>query len=244
MTNAAELLQWHYLIFLLPMGVAALLLLLSSLRLGHHGGHGGHHAHTPVHGGTHAAHGGQAARPAPAAARTGTAGSANSRNGTNATERPNVTVTNHLVLNLTGANRAPLILIAEAFLLIWGGCGLLAHQIMAHGAEPSSRQLWMLVSIALVGGLVGARVAASLIGRFMPQEETLIVSRNELIGLTGTVVYPVSQTAGRLHIYDTFGTLHDEMCRLAPGQSEIAKGRSAMVLDMDTQGHLLVEEMH
>jgi hypothetical protein len=44
-------------------------------------------------------------------------------------------------------------------------------------------------------------------------------------------------------VYDSFGTLHDEMCRIAPGQLTIEKGRQAIVLDMDTQGRLLVEEM-
>jgi membrane protein implicated in regulation of membrane protease activity len=152
-------------------------------------------------------------------------------------------VTNHLVLNLTGANKAPMAMILEAFLLIWGAVGLSAHQLLAQTAQPSPRQILLLVGIALVGGAVGARVAASLIGRFMPQDETLIVSRNELIGLTGTIVFAAGQTSGRIHIYDGFGTLHDEMCRVAPGHLTIEKGRQAMVLDMDTQGRLLVEEL-
>lgn len=45
--GAASLLQWQTLIFLLPFSISALLLLLASLRLGHHAG--GHatlgHAH-------------------------------------------------------------------------------------------------------------------------------------------------------------------------------------------------------
>jgi membrane protein implicated in regulation of membrane protease activity len=250
MLNATMLLQWHYLIFLLPMGIAALLLLLSSLRLGHHGGHGGHHVHGPAlrgHTPTHAApHAGTGGHSAHAHASTGHAADPKSA-GSSARQgkdtRPNVTVTNHLVLNLTGANRAPLAMILEAFLLIWGVVGLWAHQLMAHAEQPSPRQILLLVSIALVGGVVGARVAASVIGRFMPQDETLIVSRNELIGLTGTIVFAASQTSGRIHVYDTFGTLHDEMCRVAPGHLTIEKGRTAMVLDMDTKGNLLVEEL-
>src|SRR5438105_14417347 len=53
------LLQWHYLIFLLPGAVSALLLVLSSLRFGHRGGHIGGHGHVGLHGhaGMHGAHG-------------------------------------------------------------------------------------------------------------------------------------------------------------------------------------------
>ena len=43
--NTAILLQWHYLIFLLPFGAAALLMLLSGLSIGHHGVGHGVHAH-------------------------------------------------------------------------------------------------------------------------------------------------------------------------------------------------------
>ncbi len=248
MLNATTLLQLHYLIFLLPMGVAALLLLLSSLRIGHHGGHGGH----PAHGATPHAHS-ASSHAAPGGATNGhgthASGHAAGQKGAGSSgqktkdSRPNVTVTNHLVLNLTGANKAPMAMILEAFLLIWGAVGLSAHQLLAQTAQPSPRQILLLVGIALVGGAVGARVAASLIGRFMPQDETLIVSRNELIGLTGTIVFAAGQTSGRIHIYDGFGTLHDEMCRVAPGHLTIEKGRQAMVLDMDTQGRLLVEEL-
>ena len=253
MTNATMLLQWHYLIFLLPMGAAALLLLLSALRIGHHSGHGGHGMHHAVgaptggHAPAHAAPSAAAHGPAtPHAASTGhPAGSrGTARTGEKANSvRPNVTVSNHLVLNLTGANRAPLAMILEAFLLIWGVCGLWAHQLMAHAEQPSPRQVCLLIAVALIGGAVGARAAASLIGRFMPQDETLIVSRTELVGLTGTIVFAAGQTSGRIHVYDAFGTLHDETCRVAPGRLTIDKGRQAMVLDMDTKGRLLVEEM-
>jgi len=236
------------------MGVAALLLLLSTLRLGHHGGHGGHGGHHP-HGPALRTH-----APGPAAPHASAHGHApHTAHGTNGhsaasksagsagqksnDSRPNIHVTNHLILNLTGANRAPLAMILEAFLLIWGACGLWAHQLMAHAEQPSLRQIAMLCGIALVGGVVGARVAAGFIGRFMPQDETLIVSRNELIGLVGTVVFAASQTSGRIHVYDSFGTLHDETCRVAPGHLTIEKGRKAMVLDMDTDGRLVIEEM-
>lgn len=259
MTHATMLLQWHYLIFVLPMGVAALLLLLSSLRLGHHGGHGGHgahHAHGPVahgHAPGHAApHAGAQARGTHSHAVARHAGGAKGvqRSGQKTGDaqksndnRPNITVTNHFVMNLTGANRAPMAMILEAFLLIWGASGLLVHQMMMQAESPSPRQIALLLGIALGVGLVGARVAAYVIGRVMPQDETLIVSRNELIGLTGTIVFPAGPDSGRIHVYDGFGTLHDETCRVTPGHTPIEKGRKAMVLDMDAKGRLLVEEL-
>src|SRR5262249_4665620 len=116
--------------------------------------------------------------------------------------RPNIHVTTHFVLNLTGANRAPLVMILEAFMILWGIVGLWADRLILPAEQPTPAQTLTVLGIALVGGAIGARVAAAVLARVLPQEETLIVSRNALFGLTGKVAYPVSQTSGRIHIYD------------------------------------------
>src|SRR6202022_3433222 len=143
------ILQWQYLIFVLPSGIAALLLLLSSLHLGHHTGHGLRmHGHAPAHGGHmptagHAAHApaahGHGAAHAPQSGHGHTAGhtarsagvrhhdQATKRGTRRETERPNVSVTTNFVLQLTGADRAPLIMILEVFCLVWGVSGYLAN---------------------------------------------------------------------------------------------------------------------
>ncbi len=157
--------------------------------------------------------------------------------------RPNIHVTTHFVLNLTGANRAPLVMILEAFMILWGIVGLWANRLVLSTDQPSSAQILTVLGIALVGGAIGARVTAAILARVLPQEETLIVSRNALFGLTGKIAYPVSRTSGRIHVYDQHGTLHDEMCRIAPNHLPIEKGHRAMVMDMDSKGLLIVEEI-
>ncbi|HLK55483.1 MAG TPA: hypothetical protein VKU00_02910 [Chthonomonadaceae bacterium] len=269
--HVETLLQWHYLIFLLPLAVGALLLLLSSLRMGHHGGHhgvhGGHgpahapaaphvpHGHAVVHAPAHAPatpHGHAPAHSAPTPAhhapahtpvKHAPATDAKAQAAKTTDSRPNVSVTTHFVLNLTGANRAPLVMILEAFLVLWGIVGLWADRLMLHSDQPTTRETLAVLGVALVGGAIGARIAAAILARVLPQEETLVVSRNALFGLTGKITYPVSQTSGRIHVYDQHGTLHDEMCRISPEHLPIEKGRRAMVLDMDAKGLLIVEEI-
>jgi membrane protein implicated in regulation of membrane protease activity len=267
--DASKLLQWYNLIFWLPMAVAALLLLVTSLRPGHHGGHhgghgahGGHapahappagHAHAPVapgHGHSPAAGHPSAPGSHPPAHARGTnhpthppAQNTHDGNDKNSAQRPNVTVTTNFVGHFNGPRRAPLMLVLEAFLLLWGIFGLWASQRMLHGDSPTPGQVLPVLGIALVGGVVGARIAAWFIARLLPPDETLIVSHDGLFGMTGMVAFPVSREAGRIHIYDQYGTLHDEMCRTAPDHAPIAKGRRAMVMDVDTQGNLIVEEV-
>jgi membrane protein implicated in regulation of membrane protease activity len=258
-------LQWQYLIFVLPCGLAALLLLLSSLHLGHHAGHGGGRMHAPAHSGhlpaaPHAAHGPGATHPQPQAGHgQGGGGHASRASGARShsqtarhaakpgerqeSDRPNVSVTTNFVLHLTGADRAPLIMILEVFCLVWGMGGYLANRALLHAANPTPRDILPSLAVALCAGLIGARFGAEILARVMPKEESLDISREGLFGLTGNVAFAVTDTAGRIHIYDRYGTLHDEMCRVQQGHPGIAKGHRAMVVDMDTQGMLIVEEI-
>lgn len=281
--NATTLLQWQYMIYLLPLGISALLLLLSSLKLGHRGGHGPHlHGHASVGTHTHAvsapaSHSHVGAAPhAPAGATphgpanaTGGGARAGTHTQTGAIRqaapggghpkiharlgkvevnrhgpnRENVTISTQFILQLTGADRAPLTMILELFCLVWGLCGYWANQYTLHTSHPTFGQMLPSLAIALGGGIIGARLGAEVIARIMPPDESQDVSRDGLFGLTGRIAFPVSAAAGRIHIYDEHGTLHDENCRVAPGHEEIARGRTALVVDMDPQGFLLVEEV-
>ncbi len=157
--------------------------------------------------------------------------------------RENMTLSTHFVLQITGADRAPLAMILELFALVWGVCGYWANEVTLHTAHPTLHEMLPSLGIAMGGGIIGARIGAEIIARIMPQDESQDVSRESLFGLTGKIAFPATETAGRIQIYDEHGTLHDEMCRAAPGHETIARGRTALVVDMDAAGRLLVEEV-
>lgn len=237
----ATLLHWHYMIFLLPMGLAAFFLLLSSLRLGGRHGHrtaaqgrgpgAGHRGHSGTAGRHHGTGNGRHS------GRHGGGRSAPKSGGKGLSVTPMT-----LVLALIGADRAPLPLAIELFCLSWGIVGFWANRLLLPGTEiPSLIQLLPSLSMACLGGIIGARAGSELAFRLMPREETTAISRTALFGLTGTIVFPASETAGRIHIYDDHGTLHDESCRVAPDSPPIPKGSCAIVVDVDTRGRLIVE---
>ena len=247
------LLHWHYLIFLVPFGVSALMLLLSSLQFGqHHMAHAGH-SHLNLAGGNHAGahHGGAIQAHGPGHSHAASHDASHGEHGGSrhdSLSRRIVTqelaTHSHVMQTLFGIGRAPLPIIIEAFFLIWGLTGCLLNQVMLKGiASPGLLQVLPVIGIATGGALVGSRIAADLIGRVMPREESQVVSREGLFGLKGKVAFPVTETGGRIIIYDDHGSLHDETCRVASGQPPIARGRSALILDRDTQGNLLVEEV-
>jgi hypothetical protein len=289
----AELLQWYYMIFLVPFCASAMLLVLSSLHGGRrHGGHGGQ-AHSAPHGfrigghvtGGHVSgHGAQAgagphhaaisghsanagarhtaAAHAPAASRVAAhpqsahldaahtahqAGTQQSHTHDTQDEeaqapRPAVQG-NGLLATLFGLGRAPAPVLAQAFFLSWGFAGTLADQALIRGGGPSAMQMSTALGIATVAGLVGARLAAEVVGRMMPQDESLVVSRDSLFGLIGTIAFPASLDGGRILVYDEHGSLHDQTCRVPEGHEPIERGKKAVVVDVDVQGNLIVNEL-
>lgn len=253
MLSAELLTKWYYLIFLLPLGVSALLLLLSSVRMGHHSGvHGGHSAHgghgtTGGHRGAVPGHA-SSGHPGAHALQSHTVSHPGASHGHRGHQSGDSTQHNlaspaGLLLRMMGVGRAPLPMVLEAFFMAWGFCGFVANELFLHTSAPTLLHLAPSFGFGLVGGVIGARLTAEMMARLMPPDESLAVSQQGLFGLTGIVTFPVSARSGRIHIYDEHGTLHDEMCRIAPGHLTIEKGHTALVVDTDPQGLLIVEEI-
>lgn len=242
------LFSWYYLVFWLPMMASALLILLSSLRLGHHhgvrhsasghSGHAGGHMRVAAHsGGGQGHHGAGGIRHHAAAARAAKDNQA-----------AQITASHHHgadnpVMSLLGAGKAPLPIVLQSFFLFWGFFGFWADRVFIHAPDAGVFQAIPSLAIALVAGALGARGTAELVARVLPPDESAVLSREGLFGLTGEVTFPVTETAGRIFVYDEYGTLHDESCRVDAGQPAIEKGRKAIVLDCDQKGYLIVKEI-
>lgn len=145
-----------------------------------------------------------------------------------------------IVRILFGVGEAPLPVTVGSLMLGWGLGGLLATELL----EPILRYpaFFVLPSLlcAVVAALLFTRVATFLTGRLMPEDESYVVSRSELVGLEGTVVFPVSATIGRIHIFDAFGTLHAEPARVRPGVPDVPRGQKVTVVAADPGGAFLL----
>jgi len=92
--------------------------------------------------------------------------------------------------------------------------------------------------------LLGTRGVAEVAARLLPKAETKVISRKALFGLAGRVLFTVTESSGRIRVYDEHNTMHDEPCRVTPGNPAIPKGQRARIVDIDAEGLLLVEEAH
>jgi membrane protein implicated in regulation of membrane protease activity len=252
----AEWLHWYYLIYLLPAAVALLVLLMSGLgghRLGHsHGARGGWrlHAHHGSHAGS-AAHGSGAAHGAHGHGGHGTAGrvhgqpaghphghsdgSRGDRTGPSAAQQ---------LLGFFGVGRAPLTIVLGSMMIGWGLFGLGATELLRPVLRFPALFVGPALAVAAAGSLLTAKLFGELSARAMPQDESYAISREGLVGLAGKVVYPVTDTGGRVHVFDQFRTLHVASARLAPGVPPLGKGTEVIVTSLEPErGCVLVEPL-
>lgn len=214
-----ELLRWYNLIFLLPAGVAILVLLVAGLE-------SGDDSDADLSDAGDAGEGGETAEgddlgDAEEGAEDGTG--------------------RHL-LGFFGVGRAPLTIVLAALLIGWSVGGFAANEALQPRLGVPTRFIGLSLAVAAGCALVSAKLFAELAARFMPKDESYALSQADLVGLTGKVIYPISETAGRIHIRDRYRTLHVKPARVAPGAAPIAKGVEVIVASEDAQKRYVVVE--
>lgn len=250
---SGEWLQWYNLIFIIPAAVSILVLLLSGL--GGHGGHGhsaaGHahgvgdlhagHAHSigNLHGGhAHAAGGSHGAHGHAAGHETGAAGHAHGQHGA-AAHHEGISPAAR-ALSFFAVGRAPVTIVLGSMMLGWGMCGYITVGLLQPALRLPAAFVPPALGFAVGGGLVFAKVFGEIAAHLIPQEESSAVSLEDLVGLFGTVVYPVSESEGRIHVFDAFRTLHVEPARVITGAATVGKGAGVRVTGISPDGDYLL----
>lgn len=216
--HALELLEWQNLFFV-AMIVLSVLLGLLSMMFGGHGGHG--HGHGIGHGGgSHGiGHGGHAGH-------GGHSGHAHGGHGHDA-GHPQQQSFFDRVLGILGLGKAPAAIVMTCWFITFGVTGLIAN-IIAKGMVvlPASVYFCWSVGIAFVCGFIFTGWFAGIVARIMPAEETQTFSPENLIGKTGTAVYSIDKTFGRVHVYD-----HNTNLQIIDARSdqEITSGNEVVI---------------
>ena len=228
--KAVDFLSWHYLIFLLPLGVSLLLLGLSAL------------SSADGDGDSDSGDSDASADGMDAEGDSDSDGEGSDSDSDEDDAEKSGGATGGGVAGLFGIGKAPLSLVLNAFFVVWGVAGFLANRVLLPEGMIYLTQLLPSLGVAFVSGAIAARGVAEMAGRLMPKTETKAISRTALFGLSGRVLFTVTEMGGRIRVYDEHGGMHDEPCRIAPGNSPILKGNAARIMDADAAGNLIVEE--
>ncbi len=213
MTALGSLLDWWNLIFAMPLGIAAIYLVVTSA-LGLGGGEGDHDAaHEVGHEvGQDVAH---------EAGHEAADGHDHDHDGAHDEDRGGD------LLGFLGARRTSLMLCLEVLCIAWGISGLMANAVLEPRlGSPAAFLPWSV----LVAGLVAVGLTRSLTGllsRVMPKEESAALRREDLEGLVGQVVFSVDADSGAVRVRDRFGHSHQVACR---SHGEVAARGAEVVL--------------
>lgn len=207
----SAILQWWNLLFLVPIALAGLLLLMSAL--------------------TGMGDGDVEADTSSSDAETDTDADSEGEDGHSWSDS----------LRSVGIGIVPFSLLAQAFLLFFGICGLIANRSFQVDSQPSGR-VWLAVIAALVAGAVITALFGAVMRRFFPDEEATTGGK-DLVTRSGRVVFEVTDGGGTVQVRDAGGTLHQLAARVSQGAEPISAGRAVLIVAQDKEsGHFLVEE--
>ncbi len=134
------------------------------------------------------------------------------------------------LLSALGIGRVPITIVLMIMSLIFGGAGLIMNGVLEvilispYLYGPASFVAASLVTLFLTGKCVRA------INRVIPTTETHVVTKNDLVGRTGTLVLPASNVSGTAQIVDRYGSIHQITCRTNDGSS-LSEGKEILVID-------------
>lgn len=215
-----QILDWQYLIFLLPIALGALYVLL--MAVGMFGSEGdadvsaGHDAGVD-HGDITASHGdiahGDVAH--------GEVGHAH-------LEHACVGHHVHLsifdaLLGFLGFGKAPMSILMMSYCFVWGGMGLAGLTLFGESA------IWRAAGIAGVTTVIGTRYLAIGLARLIPSVESYHTPLADLEGLTGEVLYAITEDSGTVRVRDQQHNLRDVPCRVARGEKSIPAGSKVVL---------------
>src|SRR3989338_6093227 len=111
-------------------------------------------------------------------------------------------------LSLFGIGRVPLSIILTTASLLWGGVGLAAGFLAEPALGVGFISGVLAVAAAWLTMTVGTGSLARLVARVMPTSETYRVTKRDLIGRTGTMLFPIApQSTGYVQVNDHEGNL-------------------------------------
>jgi len=143
------------------------------------------------------------------------------------------------VLSLLGVGRIPLGALLSIDLLLFGGLGVVASELLSALMPRAVAATAALPLATLLAPLIGARLARA-IGRRLPGLETHGVDRLGLVGRLGKAVLRVDGRFGRAHVVDDGGALHQVRC-VTRGEP-IERGAELVLVELDeASGSYVVE---
>jgi len=135
----------------------------------------------------------------------------------------------HSLLSLLGFGRVPVMILATTMCLVFGGVGVILNTGLTAIVSAPNLMVWGSLAGAFVATLVLTGFLSRLLARLMPSTETDSMSKEDLVGCTGTLVLSADERGGLVQVIRG-GDVYQVPCR---SSSPLPKGAAVLVTDYD-----------
>ena len=139
----------------------------------------------------------------------------------------------HSALSYIGIGKVPLSVLMLSFCLIWGSSGMVSLEMFS--SLPGSLGVLPAMGVAGTAAFFLTGMAARLIHRIMPTEETHTIPRQKLVFETARVRFRLTPTSGEVTLTDPLGTLRNLPCRVESYEAEIPAGQEVVLYRYDRE---------
>ncbi|MEN3000222.1 MAG: hypothetical protein ABDI19_00065 [Armatimonadota bacterium] len=138
----------------------------------------------------------------------------------------------------------PITLAIPMLMVLWGGVGLIANQVLQPLLRLPILFLPLSVGISLAAMMLTGRTAARVARRLLNHRRPTAVRRGGLIGCEGYAVYTITDEGGVAQVRDPFGNRHRIVCRTLPGEPPIPPDTPLIVVRYSEEDRLYLVEPH
>jgi hypothetical protein len=128
-----------------------------------------------------------------------------------------------VLVGFLGVGKVPLTTLLLSYCFIWGGAGLISLTVLKQAP------VWTAIVIAAAAANFLTRHLAAGVAWLLPALETYHTPKQHLLGLRGEVLYEVTENSGIVRVVDERHDQRDVHARVAPGAKKIP-ARTSVVL--------------
>ena len=132
-----------------------------------------------------------------------------------------------MVVSFLGIGKVPMSILMMSYCFVWGAAGIAGLTMLGESSVTRA------IGIAAAGSILVTRYLAIGISKLVPSVESYSTPLATLVGLGGEVLYAITDSSGSVRVRDAGDNLRDVPCRVGPGDASIPAGTKVVLFHYD-----------
>lgn len=137
------------------------------------------------------------------------------------------------ILGVLGVGKVPLSIVLMTFCLVWSFTGFWSNRLLENVFQLPMIYAWISIALAFFASVSLTRFVANSIAKIMPKTETYATEATDLVGKRGTVLNTVRHDSGTVRVRDQYSNPLDLQARVENSNEPLLPGTGIVVIDYD-----------